>query len=72
MSAEKSHWRSHVVLVTIIACIFSVIPFLMGGPGTQIAALAAMILFAATIAAYVTVMKLCGVQLQFVSTARGD
>jgi hypothetical protein len=61
MSAEKTHWRLHVVLVTIIACVFAAVPFLMGA---EIAQFAAMILFPSTIAAYVVVMRLSGVQPQ--------
>jgi hypothetical protein len=61
MSAEKTHWRLHVVLVTIIASVFAAVPFLMGA---EIAQFAAMILFPSTIAAYVIVMRLSGVQPQ--------
>ena len=61
MRAEKTNWRSHVVLVTIIASVFAAVPFLMG---SEIARVAATILFPSTIAAYVVVMRLSGVQPQ--------
>jgi hypothetical protein len=58
MSTENSHWRAHVILVTLTACVFAAVPFSMRGLGTEIAELAAMILFPATIAAYIFIMKL--------------
>jgi hypothetical protein len=71
MSIENSHWRPHVVLVTLTACVFAAIPFLVRGLSTEVAELAATIIFPSTISAYILVMKLCGVQRHFVSVARG-
>jgi hypothetical protein len=58
MSVENSRWRSHVVLVTLTASVFAAVPFLMRGLSTEIAELAAVILFPATIAAYIFIVKI--------------
>ena len=67
MSTERSHWRSHLVLATLIACVFSLVPFLMWGISAPMAKLGATILFVSTVVAYITAMKLSGVRLNFVS-----
>jgi hypothetical protein len=62
MKAENRHWRSHVLLLTLISCAFAAIPFAMRGLSTEIAEIVAAIIFLSTLVAYMLVMKLCGVQ----------
>jgi hypothetical protein len=59
---ENSHWRLHLILVTLTACAFAAVPFSMRGLSIEVTELAAAIVFASTIAAYILVMRLCGVQ----------
>jgi hypothetical protein len=68
MTAEKNSWRSHVVLLTLTACAFAAVPFLMRGLSIEVAELVATIAFSLTIAAYILVMKLCSVQRQLFAT----
>jgi hypothetical protein len=68
MKAENSHWRSHLILVTLTACAFAAVPFSMRGLSIEVTELAATIVFSSTIAAYILVMKLCGVQHQLLAT----
>ena len=55
---KETPWRSHVILVTLTACVFALVPFWMRGLDTKIAGLTAMILFPATIATYLFIMRL--------------
>jgi hypothetical protein len=68
MKAENSLWGSHVILVTLTACAFAAVPFSMRGLSIEVTELAATIVFSSTIAAYILVMKLCGVQRQLSPT----
>jgi hypothetical protein len=68
MNAENSLWRSHVILVALTACAFAAVPFSMRGLSIEVTELAATIVFSSTIAAYILVMKLCGVQRQLSGT----
>ena len=70
MNTERSHWRPHVVLATLIACSFASVPFLMHGE-TKIAALVATIIIPVTVVAYILLMKLSSAErARFTSAAR--
>ncbi len=71
MKAKTRVWRSHVILVTLTACAFAAVLFSMRGLSIEVAKLAATIIFSSTIAAYILVMKLCGVPRQL-STTRNN
>jgi|tagenome__1003787_1003787.scaffolds.fasta_scaffold20956629_4 hypothetical protein len=55
---KQTSWRSHVILVTLTACAFAVVPFGMRGLDAKIAGLTAMILFPATVVTYLFIMRL--------------